>query len=63
MTGMLDPEKLHVEHGAAGTVKITCPRLDAEHVMELRTLVDCHDLYRLAGRAGVVPSATRLAKF
>ncbi len=60
---MPDLATLRVEKGAAGTVTLTCPRLDPEHIMELRTLVDTHDLYRLADRTVFVIPESGLDTF
>jgi 2-hydroxychromene-2-carboxylate isomerase len=42
---MPDFNNLPVDKGANGTIRITCPPLHREHIMELRTIVDCHDLF------------------
>jgi predicted DsbA family dithiol-disulfide isomerase len=42
---MRDFKKLSVEKVPDGTIRITCPPLHYEHIMELRTVVDCHDLF------------------
>ncbi len=59
---MLDVETLRIEK-SAGTVTITCPRLHPEHIMELRTLVDCHALYRRPDRTVFVIAEGGLDKF
>lgn len=42
---MCDSKNFSLEKAPGGTIRITCPPLRHEHVMELRTVTDCHDLF------------------